>query len=104
MVMGEQDFLGRAAETRRELRLLPEPLPEPFLEGPAERGQSPGKLAELRREDSIELAERLFVEHDVIDLVDADPGLVETETRRLDRQVGIVLDPTEPLLFRGSDH
>ena len=83
--------------------LLKQLFPEPYGHGHPKRRESPGREAQIRLEQALELQERLVIECHVIHVPKSDvPGL-EAIGDGVRRKAGVVLLAREPLLLGGRE-
>ncbi len=100
MVIGEDDLAGVDGEALRERAADPQFVGEPGLRGPAEGFEAARKGVDLGDHQPLELAQRLFVEGDVLEVADAYALVFEAPSGGAKGQRGVVLDPREPLFRR----
>ncbi len=95
--------LGQLLELLAQQALLEQLLLEPHRHRHAERGEALGRERQIGLEQALELEERLVVERDVIDFVEADAGLAQAVRDRAAGKAGIMLLAAEALLLRRGD-
>ncbi len=104
VVIGEDERRAQAradavADERRQPRFLLEPDRHRHLEA-LEPGRREGQIG---LEQALELADRLLVEHDVVEIGGRLTGALQTEADRVGGKVRVVLLAGEPFLLRRGD-
>src|SRR4051794_18992542 len=84
--------------------LLEQLVAEPRRHRRLERLEAARHEGEIGLDQPVELAQRLVVEHDVVELAQPDAGLLQAIRDRVGRERGVVLLPREALLLRRRDH
>src|SRR6266568_6179669 len=103
MVLNEQDPLRIDTERLPDAILHPQLVEEPRRDRLPEDSRGLRHLRKRRLQDSIELDERLFEEGDVVQVLPADAGFVQTELDRARGKAEIMFHPGEALLFGGGE-
>lgn len=83
--------------------LLKQLLAQPQRHRHAKRFEAARRECQVGLEQALELQERLVVEGDVIDLGQADAGLVQAITQGVQREARVVLAAREAFLLGGGD-
>ena len=104
MVFAEQDRALESLEPIGDVVRDPQLFTEPRRHRHQVRPPSARRHRGVGLEQALELDERLFVERNVIQLRDGEPGLLEAVGDRLRRKRGIVLLAGEAFLLRRRDN
>jgi len=97
-VFGIEDFSLIPRERVPELPVHVELVFDPERSRPKEGGEPPWTHPEVRLQDPLELEERLVVETNRCQFLNANPGPFEAELHGLRGEGGVSLDPGEALL------
>src|ERR1700684_4623316 len=84
-------------------RLLKQLFPQPQRQRHAKRREPAWTASEIGLEQALELDERLVVEHDPVDVLELDAGLLQAIVDRQPRIAGVELLAGEAFLLRGRD-
>jgi hypothetical protein len=103
VMLGGRDPVARDAELFCHSIDHPDLAAELRAHRAGELPQRARKRAQGRDKHPFELLDRMFVEHDAIEVARGEPGVRKARARGVDRQPCIVLDPRQPLLLHRRD-